>query len=110
MSSHFPAALKVRKKLLEFLNEQGFPIGESTFEKLCSPAIGQGPPVAGWWGRRPLYDPEVALAWARRRVRWSDSTEGAESATSRGPAYNAQPKRRGRPRKIIPAQPEQTAI
>jgi hypothetical protein len=44
-----------RKQLAEFL---------AALEKLCAPAISQGPPVAAWWGRRPLCDPAEALAWA----------------------------------------------
>ena len=38
-----------RKQLLLFLNSEGIPIGKSTLDKLC--ALGQGPPVAAWWGR-----------------------------------------------------------
>jgi hypothetical protein len=58
-----------RKQLAEFLAGHGIPTSYSTLEKLCAPAINRGPPVAAWWGRRPLYDPAEALAWAESRLR-----------------------------------------
>ena len=58
-----------RKETAAFLRQRGFPIGNSTLNKLCMPSSGQGPLVAAWWGRRPLYDPADALAWAEARVR-----------------------------------------
>jgi hypothetical protein len=59
-----------RKQLGKRLREHyGFPIGDSTLAKLCAPAIGQGPPVAAWWGNRPLYDEDEAVIWAERRLR-----------------------------------------
>ena len=56
-----------RKQLREFLNSQGIPIGKSTLDKLC--ALGQGPPVAAWWGRLALHGPAESLAWAMARLR-----------------------------------------
>jgi hypothetical protein len=56
-----------RKQLLEFLNSQGIPIGKSTLDKLC--ALGQGPPVAAWWGRLALHRPAESLSWAMARLR-----------------------------------------
>jgi hypothetical protein len=58
-----------RKQLGEFLRNRGFPIGNSTLTKLCAPSIGQGPPVAAWWGNRPLYDPDAGISWAEARLR-----------------------------------------
>jgi hypothetical protein len=60
---------RTRKQLGERLRELGFPIGDSTLAKICAPAIGQGPPVAAWWGNRPLYDEDEAVAWAEARLR-----------------------------------------
>jgi hypothetical protein len=60
---------RTRKQLAERLRELGFPIGDSTLAKICAPAIGQGPPVAAWWGNRPLYDEDEAVAWAEARLR-----------------------------------------
>jgi hypothetical protein len=61
--------LMTRMQLAAFLREQGFPIGNSTLHKLCSPAIGGGPPVARWWNKRPLYDPAMALKWVESQTR-----------------------------------------
>jgi hypothetical protein len=58
-----------RKQLGAFLRERGYPVSDSVLNKLCAPAVNDGPPVAGWWGHRPLYDPEDASEWAERRVR-----------------------------------------
>jgi hypothetical protein len=60
-----------RRELAKFLSEHGFPITKSTLDKLAMPARGSddGPPPAGFWGNRALYDPQKALAWARRRFR-----------------------------------------
>jgi hypothetical protein len=60
-----------RAQLLVLLNESGYPIGESTLDKMCAPSVATGPPVAAWWGNRPLYDPDQGLAWAEARVRSS---------------------------------------
>lgn len=59
--------LITRAELLNLLNENGLPLGRSTLDKLCAPACGQGPPVAAFWGakKRPLYDPEIGLEWAK---------------------------------------------
>jgi hypothetical protein len=55
--------LLTRTQLLDFLRGAGTPIGRSTLNKLCAPSAGQGPPVACWWGKRPLYRAREALAW-----------------------------------------------
>jgi hypothetical protein len=58
-----------RKQMTDHLRLHGYPIGDSTIDKLCAPTVNEGPPVAAWWGRRPLYDPDEALAWAEKRTR-----------------------------------------
>ena len=58
-----------RMQLGEHLRNLGYPIGNSTLVKLCAPSIGQGPPVAAWWGNRPLYNPDEGVAWAEGRLR-----------------------------------------
>jgi hypothetical protein len=60
--------LMTREQLRLFLCEQGFPLGKSTLDKLCSPAFNEGPPVAAWWGKRSLHNPEDGLAWAKSRL------------------------------------------
>jgi hypothetical protein len=57
-----------RAQLRDFLNSRGFPLGEGTFDKLCMPKRGEGPPVDAWWGRRPLYRPSRGLEWAKSRL------------------------------------------
>ncbi len=58
-----------RRQLAEFLTERGFPISKSTLDKLAMPSRGEGPPPAGFWANRALYDPTKALAWAKGRFR-----------------------------------------
>ena len=61
-----------RDELREELRARGFPIGKTTFDKLCAPSVGQGPPVEAYWpGRRndrPLYTLANGLAWAESRL------------------------------------------
>jgi hypothetical protein len=61
--------LLTRRQLVPFLNENGFPIGRGTINRLCSPAYNDGPPIEAWWGNRSLYHPARALEWARARMR-----------------------------------------
>jgi hypothetical protein len=64
--------LMTRERLHEYLNNDlGIPVGKSTLVKLCAPACGEGPPIAAWWGKRPLYRRADAKAWAERRLRKS---------------------------------------
>jgi hypothetical protein len=59
-----------RAQLHAFLNQEvGMPIGMSTLEKLCIPSVGDGPPVAAWWNKRPLYRRADARAWAEKRMK-----------------------------------------
>src|SRR5215831_5606517 len=68
-----------RREAAEFLTAQGFRTSTSTLAKLCSPAIGAGPPSCGRWGRDCLYLPSVLLAWARKRMQ---SGGGADRAAA----------------------------
>jgi hypothetical protein len=61
--------LMTRRQLVPFLNANGIPITWTTLNKLCAPKVGQGPPVAGFWGRTPLYKPGPSLEWASSRLR-----------------------------------------
>jgi hypothetical protein len=64
-----PKKRLTRRQLAAFLREtHGIPLGDSTLDKLCMPTVNRGPPIVGWWGRRPLYDPDEALAWAEARL------------------------------------------
>ena len=62
-----PEQLLTREPLRLKLNELGYPLTASYFQKICLPSVGAGPPVAKWWGRRPLYRLDEVLAWAESR-------------------------------------------
>jgi hypothetical protein len=55
------------KQLLPALHAAGYPISASYFNKICLPSINAGPPVAKWWGKRPLYRLEDVIVWAEAR-------------------------------------------
>lgn len=56
-----------REQLRLQLNARGFPITASYWSKLNLPSVNAGPPVAKWFGRRPLYKLKDALDWAESR-------------------------------------------
>jgi hypothetical protein len=64
-----PKLRMTRSQLCEHLRAHGYPIGDSTMDKLCAPAVNTGPPIDAMWGKRPLYDPDQGLAWAEARTR-----------------------------------------
>jgi hypothetical protein len=64
-----PKRRLTRQQVGAYLRGCGFPIGDGTLNKLCMPTANEGPPVAAWWGRRPLYDPDEVLTWAEARMR-----------------------------------------
>jgi hypothetical protein len=57
-----------RRQAHELLTEHGFPIAWDTFNGLCQPCRQKGPPEAGRWGKRALYEPATVLAWAQERL------------------------------------------
>jgi hypothetical protein len=61
------APLLTREQLRCRLNERGYVISASYFNKICLPSVNKGPPPVKQWGKRPLYDLEIGLAWAERR-------------------------------------------
>ena len=63
------APLLTREQLRHRLNERGYPISASYFNKVCLPSVNGGPPVAKQWGKRPLYELDAGLAWAESRCR-----------------------------------------
>jgi hypothetical protein len=95
-----------RKETAAYLRQRGFPIGDSTLDKLCMPSSAQGPPIAAWWGRRPLYDPTDALAWAEARMRpahcVSKSRTGIQQINSDAdPQQNREQRNRVLPREDV---------
>jgi hypothetical protein len=74
--------LMTRQQLVAFLNANGFPVSEATLNKLCAPKVNQGPPIAQFWGKRPLYQPAPALEWARSMLRDKPSDIAGQAETS----------------------------
>jgi hypothetical protein len=67
MTTDTKSPLLTREQVRQRLNEHGYPITASYFNKVCLPSRSAGPPVAKLWGKRPLYDLNAALAWAEAR-------------------------------------------
>jgi hypothetical protein len=55
-----------RRQLVEELNKRGLPIGKGQLDKLIW--SGEGPPNAGRWGNRDVFQPKRAIAWAISRI------------------------------------------
>jgi hypothetical protein len=59
-------AFLTRREAARYINDElGYPLSFSTLTKLC--ALREGPPVARWWGRRPLYERSSLKAWVEAR-------------------------------------------
>jgi hypothetical protein len=63
-----------RRQLTELFKANGLPPLSFTYLNKIS-SLGEGPPIAMIWNRRPLYDPEEALEWLRAKVQ--QQTEAA---------------------------------
>ena len=71
---------RTRRELVPFLAEHGFPTPFNTINRLAS--LGEGPPVAGRWGSRDLYDDKPVLQWAEERAKRAlEARTGIASAT-----------------------------
>jgi hypothetical protein len=62
--------LYTRKDLVAELKKQGIPISLQTMHRQSMPSNDEeeGPPIACWWGSRPLYRLDEALDWVRSRL------------------------------------------
>jgi hypothetical protein len=61
-------ALLTRREAADYVrHDLGRPLSFSTLTKFCG--LGDGPPVATYWGRRPLYSREDLRQWAEKRGR-----------------------------------------
>jgi hypothetical protein len=58
-----------RRELTAALREIGYPVSNSTFEKLSASGVNQGPPVHSWWGPTALYTLDAGIAWAEAMLR-----------------------------------------
>jgi hypothetical protein len=82
-----------RKQIGQLLRDHGYPIGDGTLDRICSPAQAKGPPVDCWWNGRPLYDPDIVLAWAEARISdqpQSFTRDGSQRPTRRSAAAQAE--------------------
>jgi hypothetical protein len=77
---------RTRRELALFLTEHGYPISVNTLNRLCQPSVAQGPPVAGRWGSRDLYDDATLLEWAEERAKraLAERRAGTASPTTTG--------------------------
>jgi hypothetical protein len=67
MQDSTATALLTREQLRLKLVELGYPLTQSYFNKINLPSRNAGPPIYRWWGRRPLYRLDEALAWVESR-------------------------------------------
>lgn len=58
-----------REQLRVHLGAIGYQVAATYFHKICLPSVNAGPPVAKWFGRRPLYTLADGIAWAESRCR-----------------------------------------
>jgi hypothetical protein len=71
-----------RSQLTELFRENGLPpLSLSYLNKIH--CLGDGPPVAMIWNRRPLYDPDEALAWLHLKVAEQMKTALARAEATR---------------------------
>jgi hypothetical protein len=68
-----PDTLLTRKELRYELDKRGYKISESYWNKINLPSVNAGPPVAKWFGKRPLHKLEDGIAWAESRCTASPS-------------------------------------
>jgi len=71
-----------RRQVAEFLTANGYPLTKSVLDKLSMASVGRGPPVAYFWGNRPIYDFDEA-------IRWAESRRGAAPSSQLPRARNA---------------------
>jgi hypothetical protein len=56
-----------RAELAKRLTEAGYPVALGSLNTWGS--IGGGPPVDGYWGRRPMYRWSAAKVWAEQKFK-----------------------------------------
>ena len=95
-----------RREAADFLTRQGYKTSVHPLNRLCGPAVGQGPPSDGRWGNRELYtgptllsgrngDQKVsaiahalaAIRAATKRRRSSASQSGRTGCQGAGPCH-----------------------
>jgi hypothetical protein len=76
--------LLTRKDSIQFVrNQLGFPLSPSLFDKKCM--RGEGPDIAGYWGKREMYTRQKLKEWALKLFTEHPAHLGSDShATSIG--------------------------
>jgi hypothetical protein len=65
-----PDKLVTRDELIEIIKQEtGLRFTPGTMAQICAPSRGEGPPVEGYLGKRPIYSARKGVAWARSRLR-----------------------------------------
>jgi len=67
--------LLTRAQAAEYVTEHVGPLSAHTLANLASRK--EGPPIAAYWGRLPMYEPDALMAWAIKRLK---SSAGAPEA------------------------------
>jgi hypothetical protein len=57
-----------QRDIAPFLRALGYSYSTSEINRLCSPTVDQGPPIARWYGPRPLRRPTDVIGWAAERL------------------------------------------
>jgi hypothetical protein len=57
-----------QRDIAPFLRALGYAYSTSEINRLCSPAVNRGPPIARWYGPRPLRRPTDVIGWAEERL------------------------------------------
>jgi hypothetical protein len=72
------------RTIAEFSTSEGFPVSHSTIQKYCSPAIGTGPTITGFWGALPTTTKGLVRAWIKSRHRSTRPVNRREPWQQRG--------------------------
>jgi hypothetical protein len=81
-----------QQDIAPFLRSYGYGYTVSQINKLCAPAVNEGPPIALWQGPRPLRTPEDVVAWAEKRL--LRANRSVRNSMTTQPARNPKPVRR----------------
>jgi len=81
-----------RRRAVDFLNEHGWPISNSTMNRKCSPAVNEGPPAAALFNGHYLYEPDDLLQWAEAQCINLKDGQGANDGPPH-PSQGGEPRR-----------------
>src|SRR5215475_14461372 len=77
-------AFLLQQDIGPFLRALGYAYSTSEINRLCSPAVNEGPPIALRLGGRPLRTPDDVIVWAEKRlqVNFFHTLDGKRDQTS----------------------------